>query len=257
MHIYPLYACVYVYSHYRHLSSSHDSDDSSEDDTDWALYRQQVKSHNFDSSMEDRTPDIPSSPCSTTLLSDHSGVEPARSWSEMLQQSSPLQHLAPVTSFVVDTDITEVTSVSVMKSESSQENPSIVRKVGKKSKVRKHAKKKKLQAVGNKQKKEDTPKNKQKENKERSCDVKSAASGSPLVSSLNVAQANNPSDDGNDVSVSMAPSLSQAEDVDKIKMRLEAQINARMGFGAFPSESIIYDKVRIYCMHSCLVCVHV
>jgi len=237
-----------VYSHYLHLSSSHDGDDSSEDDTDWALFRQQVKSHNFDSSMEDRTPDIPSSPCSTTLLSDHIGVEPstgARSWSEMLQHSSPLQHLAPVTSIVIENDITEVTSVSVTKNK-SQENLSIVRKVGKKSKVRKHAKKKKLQAVGNNQKKEETPKNKQKEDKGSSYDVKSAASGLPLVSSLNVAQANNPSDDGNTVSVSMAPSLSQAEDVDKIKMRLEAQINARIGFGAFPSESIIYDKVRVY-----------
>ncbi|XP_065891443.1 dynein axonemal assembly factor 8-like isoform X2 [Dysidea avara] len=224
-------------------SSSHNGDDSSEDDTDWASYRQQVKSHSFDSSMEDKTPDIPSSPCSTIPLSDQTGTELStgvQSWSEMLKHSLPLQHLAPVTSLVAETDILEVTSVLVTKNK-SQESPTTVSKIGKKSKVRKHAKKKKTQAAAKDQKKEDVSKSKQKTDKESSRDVK-VTSGSPEVSIPNVDPASNPSDAGNNVSASVAPCVSQAEDVDKIKTRLEAQINARMGFGAFLSESIIYDK---------------
>ena len=134
----------------------------------------------------------------------------------------------------------EVTNIQLAKN-GSEESPSTIRKGGKKSKVRKHAKKKKVPATGKDDKKEDTTLKIKQSDKDTISDIKPTTSALPEIPSPN---ANDPI---SDVSVSAASCPSQAEDVDKIKLKLEAQINARMGFGAFSSESIIFDRVCIYC----------
>ena len=188
-------------------------------------------------------------------------IEPAegvQSWAQMLASITSSDQVLSAVVVSSSSEMDDTAGRDVLQHNGSQDKPPAISKVGKKAKVRKHAKKKKkAQATQDEKKlKGGTSKSKQKdtaveqlEDSKLSSEVKSEDdSNTPLF-------VNKPDD--------KVEQQDQGEDVNKIKMRLEAQISARKGFGVVPSQEVIYDKVCVcacvcarMCVHAC-VCVHV
>ena len=184
-------------------------------------------------------------------------VEPAegiQSWAQMLASVTSSDQVLSAVVVSSSSEIDDTTGRDVLQDNRSQDKPPVISKVGKKAKVRKHAKKKKKAQATQDEKKGGTSRSKQKdaaveqlEGSKLSIEVKSEDdSNTPLP-------VNKPDD--------KVEHHDQGEDVNKIKMRLEAQISARKGFGVVPSQEVIYDKVctcvvLTMCLCVC-VCVYV
>ena len=228
-------------------SSTNDSDDDSgEEDAVWSSYRKQMKSQNLISSTDSQesfgiAQDVTSS--NQNLSVDTEPLDDIQSWAQMLQNvTSSAQNVAlsEVTSVVVSSssELDDMTTGDVLPNSRLLGKPPTVSKVGKKAKVRKHTKKKKQTQANQDERKGETSKGKQKdkgimkEQDSEPCEVKSEDDSTTGTI---------PND--------KATLTHQNEDIDKIKLRLEAQISARKGFGVLPSQEVVYDKVcsNIYC----------
>ena len=193
--------------------------------------------------MEAFIQDVPSLDQSTDI-----NVEPAegvQSWAQMLASVMSSDQVLSAVVVSSSSEMDDTAGRDVLQHNGLQDKPPAISKVGKKAKVRKHAKKKKKAQATQDEKKGGTSKSKQKdtaveqlEDSKLSSEVKSEDdSNTPL-------SVNKPDD--------KVEYQDQGEDVNKIKMRLEAQISARKGFGVVPSQEVIYDKVCMcVCMRAC------
>ena len=204
-----------------------------------------MKSHSSISSSTDSQDNFDAFTVQDVTSLDHHtdmNIEPAegvQSWAQML---------ASVTSSVQVSGTLVVSSSSEIDDTTSGDKPPIISKVGMKAKVRKHAKKKKkTQATQDEKKGVETSKSKQKDSTvEQLKDSKLSSDIKSEVDSNTPLPPNKPDD--------KVEYQDQGEDVNKIKMRLEAQISARKGFGVVPSQEVIYDKVHyMYVLHLCCV----
>lgn len=255
-------------------SSTNDSDDDSgEEDAIWSSYRKQMKSQSL-SSSSDSQENIDSTV--ENILSSNQNVsvdtgplEDIQSWAQMLQDvTSSVQDVtsSEVTSVVLSSssELDDVTAGDALPNNGPLGKPPIVSKAGKQAKVRKHAKKKKKAQTNQDEKKGETYKSKQK-NKDISKEQ-----GSEPCNEVKLEDDCNTGTIPNNTAI-LTQYQDQNEDINKIKLRLEAQISARKGFGVVPSQEVVYDKVCsgipyyciilltvCVCMHACAyVCVHV
>lgn len=232
-------------------SSTNDSDDDSgEEDAIWSSYRKQVKlqslslstdsQENFKSTIED----VMSSNQNVSV--DTQPLEDIQSWAQMLQDvTSSVQHVtSEVTSVVVSSssELDDATVGDLLPNKGPLGKPPTVSRVGKKARVRKHARKKKKTQVNQDEKKGETSKNKQKDK-----DISKKQGSEPCIE-VKVENSSNTGTISND-KATLTQYQDQNEDINKIKLRLEAQISARKGFGVVPSQEVVYDKVcgDIYC----------
>ena len=229
-------------------SSTNDSDDDSgEEDAIWSSYRKQMKSQNLGSSTDSH--EKFNSTIEDAMSSNHDvsidtkPLEDIQSWAQMLQDvTSSVQHVtsSEVTSVVVSSssELDDVTVGDVLPNNGPLGKPPIVSKAGKKAKVRKHAKKKKKTQANQDEKKGEPSKSKQK-NK----DITKEQDSEPC-SEVKLEDNSNTDTIPNDKAI-LTQYQDQNEDINKIKLRLEAQISARKGFGVVPSQEVVYDKVRM------------
>ena len=167
---------------------------------------------------------------------DTNPLEDMQSWEQIVEdatssvQSVTLSVQQQVASVVVSSssELDDKAISDDLSNNGASGQPPIFNKLGKKAQVRKHAKKKKKTQNEKKkefcQTKQKVIMKKQFQDSELCSDVKSK--DSVMTEDSNV-----------------TPTQYQ-EDIDKIKMRLEAQIFARKGFGVLSSQEVIYDKVR-------------
>ena len=233
-------------------SSTNDSDDDSgEEDVIWDSYRKQMKSQSLSSSTDSQESfdtvgqDVTSYNQSTIV--DAEPLEDIQSWAQMLQevtssvQSVTLPAQQQVTSLITvssSSELEDTTPGDVLSNGGPLGKPPIVNKFGKKAKVRKHAKKKKK--TQDEQKRE-TFKHKQKDKgivKEQFQDSEPCVEVKPKDDSNSYFTDTMPDD-----KVTLTQNQDHSEDINKIKMRLEAQISGRKGFGVLPSQEVVYDKV--------------
>ena len=178
-------------------------------------------------------------------------IEPAegvQSWAQMLASVTSSVQMSGALVVSSSSEMDDTTSVEVLQDNGSWDKPPVISKVGKKAKVRKHAKKKKkTQATQDEKKGAGTSKSKQKDSTaEQLKDSKLSSDIKSEVDSNTPLPPNKPDD--------KVEYQNQGEDVNKIKMRLEAQISARKGFGVVPSQEVIYDKVcYMYVLYLCCV----
>ena len=178
-------------------------------------------------------------------------IEPAegvQSWAQMLASVTSSVQMSGALVVSSSSEMDDTTSVEVLQDNGSWDKPPVISKVGKKAKVRKHAKKKKkTQTTQDEKKGAGTSKSKQKDSTvEQLKDSKLFSDIKSEVDSNTPLPPNKPDD--------KVEYQNQGEDVNKIKMRLEAQISARKGFGVVPSQEVIYDKVcYMYVLYLCCV----
>ena len=178
-------------------------------------------------------------------------IEPAegvQSWAQMLASVTSSVQVSGALVVSSSSEMDDTTSGEVLQDNGSWDKPPVISKVGKKAKVRKHAKKKKkTQATQDEKKGAGTSKSKQKDSTvEQLKDSKLSSDIKSEVDSNTPLPPNKPDD--------KVEYQDQGEDVNKIKMRLEAQISARKGFGVVPSQEVIYDKVPyMYVLYLCCV----
>jgi len=220
-------------------SSTNDSDDDSSEDLIWNSYRKQIKSQSSNSSIdkqENLDTTVPS--CSDQGTNVHPvPLADVQSWTEMLHSVTSIQQSVPDVLVSSSSELDDKTASDLSSQGGSQDILSTVKKVGKKAKVRKHAKKKKTQASKD-EKKEVTSKNNQKDSTEEQ--LQDSKLCNEIKSEDNSNAGNIPDD-----KVRLTEYHDQAEDINVIKMRLEAQISARKGFGVLPSQEVVYDKVCV------------
>lgn len=201
-----------------------------------------MKSQNLSSSTDSQDNFDDTVVQSVTSSSQNAGIniEPSegiQSWAQMLESvtSSVQQHASHVV-VSSSSELDDTTGLDMLQDSRSQEKLPSINKIGKKAKVRKHAKKKKKAQTNQDEKKGETSKSKQKDNTEKQLKDSKLSSE---VKSGDDSSTSNPHDD----KAGLTEYQDQSEDINKIKMRLEAQISARKGFGVLPSQEVIYDKV--------------
>lgn len=205
-----------------------------------------MKSQSLNSStdtLEDLNAFLPSPEQHQSNITEPTKV--VQSWSQMLQSVTPSVQSNVMVSSSSELDDTMVAG-DVLPSNGSQNEPITVTvsKVGKKAKVRKHAKKKRKAPANKDEKKGETSKSKQKGRTEEQvqdfiADTEKQVQDSKLCNEVNLDDSNgNKPDD----KVKLVQYQDQSEDINKIKIRLEAQISARRGFSVLP---LVYDKVCI------------
>ena len=223
-------------------SSTNDSDDDSgEEDAIWNSYRKQMKSHGLSSSTDSQESfdatiqDVTSSNQNVSV--DAEPLEGIQSWAQMLQDVASSVHTLSVQQQVVaassSSELHDMTAGDALPNSGLLGKPPTVSKVGKKAKVRKHAKKKKKTQANQDG---ETSKSKQKVK-----DITKEQDSEPLseVKSENICNTGTIPND----KATLTQDQGQTEDINKIKVRLEAQISARKGFGVLPSQEVVYDKV--------------
>ena len=225
-------------------SSTNDSDDDSgEDDVIWNSYRKRMKSHSLSSSTDSQesSDTVSQGGISSNYNKsvDTNPLEDMQSWEQMLENvTSSVQNVTlsvqqQVASVVVSSssELDDKAISDDLSNNGPSGKPLIFNKLGKKAQVRKHAKKKKKTQD---EKKRETSKTKQK------VVMKKQFQDSELCSDVKSKDSVMFEDDN--VAPTVTPTQYQ-EDINKIKMRLEAQICARKGFGVLSSQEVIYDKV--------------
>lgn len=190
---------------------------------------------NFDTFVQDVTSSDQSTGITTEPLED------VQSWAQMLQsvKSSVQQQVSGIAVVSSSSELDDTTGGDVLPDDTSQDKPPTVSKVGKKAKVRKHAKKKKKTQGNQDEKKGETSKIKQKDSTEEQLQDSKPSDEVKSEDDSNTPLPNNIPDD----KARLIEHQDQGEDINKIKMRLEAQISARKGFGVLPSQEVVYDKV--------------
>lgn len=178
------------------------------------------------------------------------GTEPpevVQSWAQMLHNvTSSVQQVSSIALSSSSELDDNTTNGGPLLSNGPQDKPSTISKVGKKAKVRKHAKKKKKVQGNQDEKKREISKSKRKDITEEqlqdsklSSEVKSEGDSDCHVSGKVT-----------DDKIEPIENQDRSEDVNKVKIRLEAQISARKGFGVLPSQEVVYDKVcTVLCLH--------
>lgn len=222
-------------------SSTNDSDDSSEEDFVWNSYRKHVKSQGLSPSANDQQNfnTIVTSDQNTNILTEP--LEDVQSWSQMLQDVTPFQQPASSSSELDDT----LTGGSPLLNCELEDNSRAIKKVGKKAKVRKHTKKKKTQAVKSEKKGETSKKSNTEKPLEDSKLCSNVKQEDCSTVTLEESTCHISVEVPSNTAMILPQHQDQGEDINKIKMRLEAQINARKGFGFLPSQEVVYDKVCV------------